>query len=59
MLQVIFTTLYQLWLSRNNARDAQQIEDPVAVVVRVVALVDEWNELNVAKESYTAPRMDR
>jgi hypothetical protein len=34
--------LYQLWLTRNNAREETRLADPVEVARRSISLVDEW-----------------
>jgi hypothetical protein len=34
--------LYQLWLSRNNAREETRLADPVEVARRSISLVEEW-----------------
>jgi hypothetical protein len=39
------TTIYHLWLSRNNAREEVMIENPEKIVSRVVALTEEWRNL--------------
>jgi ribonuclease HI len=44
-LAVAMTTIYHLWLSRNNAREEVMIENPEKIVSRVVALTEEWRKL--------------
>jgi hypothetical protein len=34
--------LYQLWLTRNNAREETRLADPVEVARRSISLVEEW-----------------
>jgi hypothetical protein len=47
-LPVVMTTLYHLWLSRNDARDELMIEDPDRAAKRVLALSEEWSALKTA-----------
>jgi hypothetical protein len=44
-LAVAMTTIYHLWLSRNNARDEVMIENHEKIVSRVVLLTEEWRSL--------------
>jgi ribonuclease HI len=44
-LGLVMTTLYHLWLSRNNARDESTIEDPERTARRVLAITEEWGKL--------------
>jgi ribonuclease HI len=37
--------LYHIWLARNDAREAIQIEDPRSVARRTVAAIEEWNNI--------------
>jgi ribonuclease HI len=41
-------TLYQMWLARNDARDAELIEDPMITARKTVFLVDEWQIANTS-----------
>lgn len=45
-LELMCTTIYQLWLARNNARDAAMIENPMAIASRALTLVEEWHEVH-------------
>jgi hypothetical protein len=45
-LDITLMTLYQIWLERNDARENKAIECPEAVGRRVVALVEEWQEVH-------------
>lgn len=38
--------LYQIWLARNDASEATQIEDPRGVARRTVATIEEWNNVH-------------
>jgi ribonuclease HI len=44
-LAVAMTTIYHLWLSRNNAREEVMIESPDKIASRVAALTEEWRSL--------------
>jgi ribonuclease HI len=44
-LATAMTTIYHLWLSRNNAREEVMIENPVKIADRVVYLLEEWRSL--------------
>ncbi|KAK1645408.1 hypothetical protein QYE76_063213 [Lolium multiflorum] len=41
-LELVMTALYQLWLTRNDARDELIIEDPQRTARRIMALMEEW-----------------
>jgi hypothetical protein len=47
-LAVAMTTIYHLWLSRNNAREEVMIESPDKIASRVAALTEEWRNLKPA-----------
>jgi ribonuclease HI len=38
--------IYKLWLSRNDARDSKEMEDPRAVAIRTKVAVEEWQAIN-------------
>ena len=48
-LDTAMMTLYHLWLSRNEARDSQQMEDPGVLAKRVINLTEEWRNIQEAK----------
>src|SRR3954469_14802383 len=45
-LAYLMMHLYQIWLGRNDAREATQIEDPRGVARRTVAAIKEWNNVH-------------
>jgi ribonuclease HI len=50
-LAIGMMALYQLWLARNEAREAPMIEDPEEVAKRAVRLVEEWQAAQVVSSS--------
>lgn len=59
MLQVVFTVLYQLWLARNNAREAQRIEEPVTIAAKSLVLVAEWRNVQELQVPTPSRRNER
>jgi hypothetical protein len=41
----ILMHLYHIWFARNDAREATHIEDPRRVAQRMVAALEEWNNI--------------
>jgi hypothetical protein len=44
-LGLVMTTLYHIWLSRNDTRDEPMIEDLERTARRVLAITEEWGKL--------------
>jgi hypothetical protein len=47
--------LYQLWLTRNNAREETRLADPVEVARRSISLVEEWQAAQMHTSGKQAP----
>jgi hypothetical protein len=58
-LGVAMLAIYQLWLARNDARDAPMIEDPEVTAKRVLFLWDEWQSIKDAPNCRVVPRVER
>jgi hypothetical protein len=50
-LGVTMLAIYQLWLARNDARDAPMIEDLEATTKRIFFLWDEWQSIKDTPKS--------
>lgn len=47
---IVFRGCYELWLARNNAREAGRLEDPTLVTERVMRLNEEWKSIHEAEK---------
>jgi ribonuclease HI len=50
--------VYHIWLARNEARDAPQIDDPRSLARRTVAAMEDWNDIQTPKQAATVPRVE-
>jgi ribonuclease HI len=51
--ELFFTLIYNLWLARNDARESGQIQNPIAVVEKTVAAVEEWRNRDSRSHAIT------
>jgi ribonuclease HI len=58
-LCLMLMTIYQLWLARNEAREAVQIEDPNYTARRSFFLLEEWTNSRTSCPVHQAGRVER
>lgn len=49
---------YELWITRNNAREGRMLEDQTAIRDRVLYLSDEWKSIHESVERTTTNSVD-
>jgi ribonuclease HI len=57
-LGLTLMVIYQLWLARNEARDAAQIEDPVCTARRAFFLLEEWGNIRTTPSGCPPRRVE-